>query len=83
MREVDNTLDRVERGSPFPHKKDGTVFQNREGRLPAGNYREYTVETPGATNRGARRVVVDQDSGRTFYTDDHYRNFVEIDPTKH
>ena len=80
--ETNNTLDRIENGGPFPHKKDGTVFQNREGRLPDGNYREYTVETPGASNRGARRIVRDEDTGRTFYTDDHYDNFVEIDPTK-
>jgi guanyl-specific ribonuclease Sa len=66
----------------FRTKKDGTVFQNREGRLPDGNYREYTVETPGASNRGARRIVRDKDTGRTFYTDDHYENFVEIDPTR-
>lgn len=48
--------------------------------LPKGNYIEYTVDTPGASNRGARRIVVDQDSGRTYYTDDHYRSFIEIDP---
>ncbi|MEM8997662.1 MAG: ribonuclease domain-containing protein [Acidobacteriota bacterium] len=65
----------------MPYRKDGTVFRNREGRLPSGNYREYTVDTPGAAGRGSRRVVVNQDTSRTYYTDDHYRTFVQIDPT--
>jgi RHS repeat-associated protein len=80
---VNNTLDNIENGGPFPHAQDGSVFQNRNSRLPEGNYREYTVETPGATHRGARRIVVDEDTGRTFYTDDHYENFVQIDATKY
>jgi len=81
--EVNKTLDRIDSGGPFPYKKDGTVFKNREGALPKGNYREYTVDTPGASNRGARRVVRDVDSGRTYYTDDHYRNFIQIDPKRY
>lgn len=51
--------------------------------MPEGNYKEYTVDTPGASNRGARRVVQDQGAGKTFYTDDHYKNFIQIDPKKH
>jgi ribonuclease T1 len=78
------TLELIERGGPFPYDRDGSVFQNREGHLPAaerGYYREYTVPTPGATDRGARRLV----SGGTppttwYYTDDHYRSFRPIDP---
>ena len=78
------TLDLIERGGPFPYGRDGSVFRNREGHLPAaerGYYREYTVPTPGATDRGARRLV----SGGTpptvwYYTDDHYRSFRPIDP---
>jgi guanyl-specific ribonuclease Sa len=81
LTEVNRTLDRIEAGGPFPYKKDGTVFQNREGVLPAGNYREYTVDTPGAAGRGQRRIVMDQDTGRTYYTDNHYGSFVQIDPT--
>ncbi len=83
IEEVNRTLDRIESGGPFRHRRDGIKFQNREGRLPeGGDYREYTVDTPGSTTRGARRVVVDQNTGRTFYTDDHYRSFVEIDPRR-
>lgn len=75
------TLALIEQGGPFPYEKDGTVFQNREGKLPPrprGYYREYTVPTPGAKNRGARRVVQGRD-GDTWYTSDHYRSFVRID----
>lgn len=76
------TLDRIERGGPFPYpKKDGTTFNNREASLPAqprGYYREYTVPTPGASNRGARRVVRGKD-GETYYSRDHYETFIRID----
>ncbi|HYO76652.1 MAG TPA: ribonuclease domain-containing protein [Thermoanaerobaculia bacterium] len=78
--EVQKTLELIERGGPFPHKQDGTVFGNRERRLPQqprGYYREYTVRTPGAPNRGARRIVRG-DGGEFFYTRDHYRTFTRI-----
>jgi ribonuclease T1 len=81
-REVRATLDRIAAGGPFPYRKDGTVFRNREGRLPrrpSGYYREYTVKTPGEDDRGARRIVQGRD-GDTWYTRDHYDSFVEIDP---
>jgi ribonuclease T1 len=57
--------------------KDGAVFGNREGRLPArprGYYREYTVKTPGSPDRGARRIVGGS-NGEFYYTDDHYNTF--------
>jgi ribonuclease T1 len=75
------TLELIERGGPFPHRQDGTIFGNREGRLPAearDYYREYTVSTPGAANRGARRVIRGQ-AGETYYTRDHYRTFMRIE----
>jgi ribonuclease T1 len=79
--EVEKTLELIERGGPFPHRQDGTVFSNREIRLPArprGYYREYTVRTPGASNRGARRIVRGSE-GELFYTRDHYEKFIRID----
>ena len=79
--QVLDTLALIERGGPYPFDKDGSVFSNREGQLPPharGWYREYTVPTPGAKNRGARRVVQGRE-GETFYTNDHYRTFVRID----
>ena len=74
-------------GGPFPHQKDGTVFGNRERALPRqprGFYHEYTVSTPGARDRGAKRIVC---GGRQperpeacFYTADHYVSFQRIVP---
>ena len=78
--EARTTLKLIEQGGPFPYRKDGVVFGNRETKLPKqryGYYHEYTVKTPGARNRGARRIV----SGSTheyYYSDDHYRSFMRI-----
>ena len=74
------TLELVKAGGPFPYPQDGRVFSNREELLPAnrrGYYREYTVRTPGARDRGARRVVAGA-AGEYYYTDDHYRSFRRI-----
>ena len=77
--EAVTTLELIERGGPFPYDRDGTVFQNRERRLPdqpRGFYREYTVETPGSPDRGARRIVTGGNPPEVYYyTDDHYRSF--------
>jgi guanyl-specific ribonuclease Sa len=77
------TLQLIERGGPFPHRQDGTVFQNREGLLPQrprGYYREYTVRTPGVSHRGARRIVTGGDPPEVFYyTADHYRSFRRLE----
>ncbi|MBK6469489.1 MAG: ribonuclease [Betaproteobacteria bacterium] len=85
--EAQTTHELILQGGPFPYQKDGTVFGNRERLLPLhprGHYREYTVKTPGASNRGARRIVC---GGKPptrpqacFYTDDHYASFRLIAP---
>ncbi|MGW0911431.1 ribonuclease domain-containing protein [Streptomyces sp. NPDC002784] len=77
-----DTLDLIERGGPFPYTQDGTVFQNREGILPGqstGYYHEYTVITPGASTRGARRIVTGEEHQEDYYTADHYASFDLID----
>ena len=76
-----DTLDLISESGPYPFSKDDSVFQNREGILPdhpRGYYREYTVTTPGADNRGARRIVAGK-AGELFYTEDHYNSFAEIE----
>lgn len=78
--EARETLERIRAGGPFPYPQDGRVFANRERLLPGkarGYYREYTVRTPGARDRGARRIVAGS-SGEYYYTDDHYRSFRRI-----
>ncbi len=74
------TLTLIRAGGPFPYARDGTVFFNRESLLPKaprGYYREYTVPTPGARDRGARRIVIGR-RGEAYYTQDHYRSFMRI-----
>ena len=72
----------IHAGGPFPYRKDGAVFGNRERQLPRaqrGFYREYTVPTPGSQDRGARRVVCGGVRPTVpeacFYTADHYASF--------
>lgn len=73
------TIALIQKGGPFPHAQDGSTFGNYEQRLPQrprGYYREYTVDTPGVSHRGARRIV----TGGTppdgwYYTSDHYETF--------
>ena len=62
----------------------GRTFQNREARLPsAGHYKEYDVNPKSSgVSRGAQRIVVDRDSGRAWYTSDHYKTFIEIKPNE-
>ena len=87
-REALETLALIQAGGPFPYAKDGTTFRNYERILPRqqrGYYTEYTVKTPGARNRGARRIVAGKGStgdpatsGEYWYTADHYRSFARI-----
>lgn len=75
-----DTLDLIRKGGPFPYRQDGAIFQNRERllpRKPKGYYHEYTVETPGSDDRGARRIITGND-GELYYTDDHYDSFKVI-----
>lgn len=80
-REGRETLRLIHRGGPFPYDRDGITFQNRERILPAqprGYYAEYTVPTPGESDRGARRLVAGDD-GDVYFTDDHYRSFRQVE----
>ncbi len=78
--EARQTIVLIQRGGPFPYRKDGTVFGNREKRLPLAPdryYREYTVPTPGFQDRGARRIVTGQQQ-EYYYTQNHYRSFSKV-----
>lgn len=83
-REAVTTLGLIAAGGPYPYEKDGIVFGNRERILPKarrGYYHEYTVPTPRARNRGARRIVCGGPLRRTdncYYTGDHYASFKRI-----
>jgi ribonuclease T1 len=78
--EAQTTIRLIEQGGPFPFWQDDAIFQNRERLLPnqpRGYYHEYTVITPGARDRSARRVVAGA-QGELYYTDDHYASFWEV-----
>jgi ribonuclease T1 len=78
--EGQTTLQLIKKNGPFPFRKDGSTFGNRERQLPRqqhGYYKEYTVKTPGANNRGARRIVAGA-PGEYYYTGDHYNTFQRI-----
>lgn len=71
------TLALIRRGGPYPYARDGVTFGNFERILPrksGGYYREYTVPTPGESDRGARRIVTGK-AGEKYYTADHYGSF--------
>jgi ribonuclease T1 len=81
-REAQRTERLIRAGGPFPYAKDGMTFGNRERQLPRrmrGYYREYTVPTPEASNRGARRIVCGGTPATQpevcYYSDNHYASF--------
>lgn len=76
-KEAQQTLALIAKGGPFPYDRDGINFGNFEGILPkkaGGYYQEYTVVTPGSSDRGARRIIVGNGAEK-YYTDDHYASF--------
>lgn len=78
--EARDTFRLIKQGGPFPYPRDGVMFGNREHLLPKqprGYYHEYTVKTPGAHNRGARRIVCGV-VPECYFTDDHYQSFKRI-----
>ncbi|WP_161883288.1 ribonuclease domain-containing protein [Deinococcus alpinitundrae] len=84
--EGQRTLRLIVSGGPSSSSRDGVVFGNRERLLPikpSGTYHEYTVPTPGASDRGARRIVCGpplRSAAGCYYTADHYASFKKIAP---
>jgi len=82
--EAREVLKQIRAGGPFAYERDGVVFGNREKLLPPqprGYYHEYTVPTPGARNRGARRIVCGgppKSPDACYYSADHYNSFARI-----
>jgi ribonuclease T1 len=66
-------------GAPLPGYIGGREFQNRERRLPRGRYREYDVNPKiRGRSRDAERLVIEQHTGKAYYTGDHYRTFTPL-----
>jgi ribonuclease T1 len=75
--EARRTLTLIRQGGPYPYSQDDQAFGNFERILPrkaSGYYRQYTVPTPGAPDRGARRIIAGG-GGEKYYTQDHYDSF--------
>jgi RHS repeat-associated protein len=80
-------MGRINRGIPFQHNNDGTVFKNypdrTTGRQPlppnadGDYYREYVLPTPGVSGPGALRIVIGK-NGDVYYTPDHYKTFTPV-----
>jgi ribonuclease T1 len=82
--EAAETLRLIKAGGPYPFSEDGVLFRNSASLLPEhprGYYRAYTVRTPGAKDRGLRRIVCGgarKQIGECYYTDDYYVSFKRI-----
>lgn len=82
--EAAETLRLIKAGGPYPFGEDGILFRNSAGLLPPhprGFYHAYTVRTPGATDRGQRRIICGGARKQTsdcYYTDDYYVSFKRI-----
>ena len=69
-------------GKPLPGYVGGREFQNRERRLPRGHYREYDINPKvRGRSRDAERIVIEQDTGKAYYTGNHYRTFIPLNET--
>lgn len=88
-REASDTMAAIKSGPPYRYpNNDGVVYHNNNGVLPKkadGYYHEFTVVTPGASNRGARRMIAGgaqrgQANQEWYYTPDHYNTFERIRP---
>ena len=58
----------------------GDTFGNYEGILPDDDsiiYTECDIDTVGADERGAKRIVF-SDTGNIYYTKDHYETFTQL-----
>ena len=82
--EATETLKLIKAGGPFPFSDDGVLFRNTAQLLPKhprGYWHTYTVRTPGATDRGQRRIVCGgprKQPTECYYTDDYYASFKRI-----
>jgi len=88
---LDRTVNHIDNGtkpSDGTAKRGGIPFLNKDGDLPGETfknspykYKEYRVSPAPDTAQGRpgpRRVVVNNDTGQKYYTQDHYATFSEI-----
>ena len=75
-------MDHASPNFPIEYRHDGSIFNNREHKLPplsnGETYTEWVVPTDGIKGPGARRIV--SGGGMMWYTRDHYKTFILIYP---
>ena len=71
---------RTHNDSPPPGYKGNRVYENDNQALPeGGDYREYDIDpNVRGTPRNAERIVVDRNTGESWYTPDHYNTFQKM-----
>ena len=81
--DVNPTLNRIRKGEKLKHRNDGSIFRNREKLLPLRDDRDYYREFVHAMKNmpfpGPQRIVIGK-NGAVFYTGDHYKSFVRVNP---
>lgn len=81
--DVNPTLDRIRKGEKLKHRNDGAIFRNREKLLPIRDdrdyYREFVHKMKDLPFPGPQRIVIGK-NGAVFYTGDHYKSFVRVNP---
>ena len=73
-------MDRINNGESYPHRNDGSIFENREGFLPLQEpncYKEYVHPTQGINGPGPQRIIRGN-GGEFYYTPDHYKIFIRF-----
>ena len=69
-----------QKGSPPRGYKGGRDYDNSDNKLPPGKYKEYDVDPkiPGQA-RNDERIVLEQNTGKAYYTNDHYQTFTSME----
>ena len=77
---LNSTMERIKDGQSYPHRNDGSIFQNREGVLPLKGqdyYREYVHPTSVVNGAGPQRIIIGR-GGEYYYSPDHYKTFIRF-----
>jgi RHS repeat-associated protein len=81
-RKAYDVLDKIkqQKGSPPHGHKGGREYDNSDNKLPSGKYKEYDVDPkiPGQA-RNDERIVLEQNTGKAYYTNDHYQTFTPLE----
>jgi guanyl-specific ribonuclease Sa len=79
--DLNTEVQRIVQGVRLRFSHDGSIFHNKERRLPAapdGFYHEFVHPTPGISGPGPQRLIRPE-VGPFAYTPDHYATFVALD----